>query len=535
MSIELMLGDCLEKLKTIDAKSVQTCVTSPPYYGLRDYGTANWIGGDAECDHKVKYGSSSSTLEGGKSTQESARFYKEVCAKCGAIRVDDQIGLEQTPDDYVNKLVQVFREVRRVLKDDGTVFLNLGDSYFGGGGAHKPEHANPGLSRSAFRGGVPHAKPCDTSGRELVNYSSRDLFSENLCDVCRRAYLIGKSHNDNRHAPTQSLLPSETNRVNKELQNDHLPTSDSFHQEVRSSTAILDSVNVQDREGGQPLSSPVSTPDEFSPRLLGECLPESSYGVCQLCGHSFVRSIRECEHNEQDCTCDTNETVSSSVFRNSGTNHNAYPYPYYTTKYQNILKPKDLIGIPWMVAFALRADGWYLRSDCIWHKPNPMPESVKDRPTKSHEYLFLLSKSKQYYYDYEAIKESNSETSIMGGRFTGDKKSEHTGNGHSGLKVADNTWDGRNKRSVWTINTKGFSGAHFAVMPEKLVEPCILAGSRPGDTVLDPFVGSGTVGAVSVRHGRDFIGIDLNDDYLKIAEKRIKDAQQQIPAVNASA
>lgn len=378
MSIELILGDCLEKLKTIDAKSVQTCVTSPPYYGLRDYGTAKWEGGDAECDHLYQKGGRSPETSSKQLKNGGTIFsqYEHTCAKCGAIRIDDQIGLEQTPDDYVQKLVQVFREVMRVLKDDGTLWLNLGDSYAGG------------------------------------NQTGRN-------------------------------------------------------------------------DGGR---------------------PEKDKGWAEY------------------------DIQRTRINRNDG------------------MKQKDLIGIPWLVAFALRADGWYLRSDIIWHKPNPMPESVKDRCTKAHEYLFLLSKSKQYYYDYEAVQEEatgydgRKDTKYKGGN------KDMAGGAHERWQYKNLQPDGqqpntmhlkrlegeeylspvRNKRSVWTINTKGFSGAHFAVMPEKLVEPCILAGSRPGDTVLDPFVGSGTVGAVSVRHGRDFIGIDLNDDYLKIAEKRIKDAQQQM-------
>lgn len=155
------------------------------------------------------------------------------------------------------------------------------------------------------------------------------------------------------------------------------------------------------------------------------------------------------------------------------------------------LKPKDLIGVPWRLAFALQEDGWYLRSDIIWHKPNCQPESVKDRPTRSHEYLFLMSKSERYYYNYAAIREPC--------------------NGH-GLK---------NKRTVWTVNTDGFPEAHFAVFPPKLVEPCILAGSQEGDMVLDPFFGSGTVGEVCLRRERKFLGIELNADYVTIAKKRL--------------
>lgn len=359
MSFELLQGDCIELLKTLPEQSVQCVVTSPPYYGLRDYG------------------------------------------------VDGQIGLESTPDEYVSKLVQVFREVKRALKDDGTCWINLGDSYAGGAG---------------------------------------------------------------RWGGTDNL---------------------------------------------------------------------SGFQAASKGSVTQIQHTKKWEH----------ETI----------------------------KQKDLIGIPWMVAFALRADGWYLRSDIIWAKPNPMPESVKDRPTKSHEYLFLLSKAQKYYYDAEAIFEPANYDGRKDTQFKGSNKYDAdtlarvggerwprsmqtgaTGEKHSGYKNPDgslrvsvmkqdntgnptytgfndrykeNHPDGipaRNKRTVWTINTQPFKGAHFAVMPEKLVEPCILAGSKEGDTVLDPFNGSGTVGAVAVRNGRSYKGIDLNGEYIQMAHERIFCAQQQM-------
>ncbi len=278
--------------------------------------------------------------------------YKTICGKCGAIRIDSQIGLEQTPEQYVSNLVAVFREVWRVMKDDGTLWVNIGDSYSSGG------MSNP--SKSSTLGG-------------------------------------GK-----------------------------------------------------DRGAAE---------------------------------YSISRSIPDG------------------------------------------LKPKDLIGIPWMVAFALRADGWYLRSDIIWSKPNPMPESVTDRPTKAHEYLFLLTKNARYYYDAEAIMDDsihageiiknnagkNGDMGIYGQTRTGFLKNE-------GVLVKEK----RNKRSVWTINTQPTSYAHFATYPEKLVEPCILAGSRPGDLILDPFSGSGTTGRVAIRHNRQFIGTELNMKYIaEIAPRRL--------------
>ena len=186
-------------------------------------------------------------------------------------------------------------------------------------------------------------------------------------------------------------------------------------------------------------------------------------------------------------------------------------------------KPKDLIGIPWRVAFALQADGWYLRSDVIWYKPNPMPESVTDRPTKSHEYLFLLAKSERYFYDAAAIEEP----SIHAGKIVTNVGGKNGQMGQFGqtrggfLKDGGVTVrDGRNKRSVWTVPTMPYSGAHFATMPEALVAPCILAGSRLGDRVLDPFVGSGTVGAVAERLGRRWVGTDLNPAYHTLATVR---------------
>jgi DNA modification methylase len=296
MSHQILIGDVRNKLKELPEQSIQTCITSPPYWGLRDYGN------------------------------------------------DGQIGLEQTPDEYIIEMVNVFREVWRVLKDDGTVWLNLGDSYSGSG---KGPAGN-----------------------------------------------LGSKHNE-RH-----------------LENKH--------------SAIV---------------------------------PQG-------------------------------------------------------------LKPKDLIGIPWKVAFALQADGWYLRQDIIWAKPNPMPESVQDRCTRSHEYLFLLTKSAKYYFDNQAIKEDAVTGSWDKLPPIGGKKHQENGNPtYSGNQPAS---DGkRNKRDVWTINTKPFKGAHFAVMPEALVEPCILAGSRGGDLVLDPFTGSGTVGVVAKRHNRNFVGVELNPEYAQIAEERI--------------
>jgi site-specific DNA-methyltransferase (adenine-specific) len=193
------------------------------------------------------------------------------------------------------------------------------------------------------------------------------------------------------------------------------------------------------------------------------------------------------------------------------------------------LKPKDLIGIPWRVAFALQADGWYLRQDIIWHKPNPMPESVTDRCTKAHEYVFLLSKSARYYFDSEAMQEPSVYAGKTG-NFNGKKKvgrsEQPTGNERSDAPsyLVKAT---RNRRSVWTVNTKPYKGAHFATFPPALIEPCVLAGSRKGGVVLDPFNGSGTTGEVAILNGRRYVGIELNAKYIKLAETRIDAAVKQ--------
>ena len=307
------MSDSLEALKSLPDQSVHTCVTSPPYFGLRDYG------------------------------------------------VEGQIGLEDTPDAFVARLVEVFREVRRVLRDDGTLWLNLGDSYGAVGG---------------------------------------DIFSG------------------------------------------------------------------------------------FNARYSGTGLDGGKQAA-----------IAECAKGARSKTRETG------------------------------LRPKNLLGIPWRVAFALQADGWYLRQDIIWAKPNPMPESVRDRCTKSHEYIFMLSKGPKYHFDSEAIKEPLAESSV--GRLkqnveaqTGITRAYGKTNGN--FKAAGNLASGkRNKRSVWTVTTKPFKEAHFATFPPDLIEPCILAGCPEGGTVLDPFFGAGTTGLVAQKHDRNWIGIELNPEYAAITRRRL--------------
>jgi DNA modification methylase len=330
---------------------------------LRDYGTANWSGGDESCEHikdsskTKKFGNDefNKNRPSREATKLPGYYYKDLCESCGATLEDNQIGLEQSPDDFIEELCVVFDEVWRVLKEDGTIWVNLGDSYAGSGA-----------------GG-------------------------------------GGNRKGNEHGQHDAFV-----------------------------------------EIGRP-----ATP--------------------------------------------------------------------------NGLKAKDLVGIPWRFAFAMQARGWYLRSDIIWHKPNPMPESVTDRPTKAHEYIFLMTKSPRYYYDHQAVKEPFAESSI--GRLAQDitqQVGSARANGgkkeNGNLKAVGDINAGRNKRSVWSVNVKGYKEAHFATYPTELIEPCILAGSKEGDTVLDPFSGSGTTGEVALKHGRHYIGLELNPDYAAISEKRITDA-----------
>jgi DNA modification methylase len=331
MTIRILNGDCRDVLRTLPDKSVQCCVTSPPYFGLRDYGVAG------------------------------------------------QIGLEATPDDFVSAMIQVFGSVRRVLRDDGTLWLNLGDSY------------------------------AATSGPKTISPQT--------------AYSTGRAGGNARGAPNKTLAYK----------------------------------------------------------------------------------------------------AKSAGFKD----------------YQS-LKPKDLIGIPWRVAFALQADGWYLRSDIIWHKPNPMPESVTDRPTSAHEHIFLFAKSERYFYDADAVKEAAEMTPQRRltptnfGRKNVDGRKDNNGTLET---IADpgRQYDTRNLRNVWTVATQPYSGAHFATFPPALIEPCIKAGSRPGDTVLDPFGGAGTTGLVADRLGRDAVLIELNPSYVNLIEDRIRGDAGMFAALETSA
>lgn len=372
-------GDALTVLRMLPDESAQMCVTSPPYWGLRSYGTDPLVfGGDPVHVHEwgeAVIANAASYKEGSKvrwnhrengrgeeqahmldrAGWERKRVQQGNFCPCGAWRGD--LGLEPTPELFVAHMVEIFREVRRVLKPDGVLWLNLGDSY----------------------------------------------------------------------AATSKGSGGKTNST----------------------------LNAKRDANGDLADDRKSQPWMAQPRRF---------------------SLDDCG-----------------------------------------IKPKDLIGIPWRVAFALQEAGWYLRCDIIWSKPNPMPESVTDRPTKAHEYIFLLSKSERYYYDADAI----AERAVVGAkRFNG---GHDVGADRNDNRRSDPTGiESRNKRSVWSIATRPFPEAHFATFPEEIPTLCILAGSRPGDVVLDPFNGAGTTGVVCEKLGRSYVGIELNPAYVEMAERRIR-------------
>jgi len=568
---EIYQGHVLDVLKGLPDESVHCIVTSPPYWGLRDYG------------------------------------------------IEGQLGLEKTPEEYIEKMVEIFREVRRVLRSDGTLFLNLGDSYMGSGGAHKEHHANPGLSKSFERGGVPHANLCGTSDKAPVNYQDHGCLCENLCDVCREVYRNHRFHNDNLLVSMLIASLFLPNLENKGFESGHSPTLDFSHLESHILNAIRDYGNFVFLSDEQISSFLESMPDEFSRQLLDECWQRGNRGECLFCGRSLISDASpfSCKLGESLKTSDY--TRGNALFAAEQDNHNQNknrvceycsvsfkPQSTVNNKLSQQLKPKDLCGIPWRVALALQADGWWLRSDIIWHKPNPMPESVTDRPTKAHEYMFLLTKSAKYFYDAEAVREKHQPD---GRKVTTTTIGPGAHKNHCG-SAGHERWpnSGRNKRTVWTIPTKPFPQAHFATFPPALVEPCILAGTsekgccaecgapweriiekgelvpdnpnykprgnKRGDgfvknamtpsgetqghpnfhyekktigwqptckcnagkkpcVVLDPFLGSGTTAMVAYKHDRKFIGIELSKPYLDdIAIPRIEKETRQLKLFN---
>ena len=395
----------------------------PIDYGLRDYGTAKWEGGDANCEHNPQ------KPDGGERSDRSlplgrGGMYKDICT-CGAKRIDAQLGLEPTLQEYIDNTVKWCAEVWRVLRDDGTFFLNLGDSYFGSNKGFMADGSQVGGKKQATNKGsvtigknvnAQYANAYGISGKEPASYQGRGCLCGNLCDVCREVY-HRKSHTYASLDPMLVASLSLTTQERKEFENDHFPTSDFSRLEKHIFPAILGLLNSQDHAGGLPPSLLESMPDEFSRLLLDECWQRGDSSLCLLCARSLSGDVRLFDHNvpaghSENPEGNQDKTSGGVLLENHNQNKDKAceycdgAYPYYTKTSR--LKPKDLMLVPHRVAIALQEWGWWVRSAIVWHKLNPMPESVTDRPTKAHEYIFLLTKNKNYYYDADSIREKGS-------------------------------------------------------------------------------------------------------------------------------
>ena len=445
-------------------KSVHVCVTSPPYWGLRDYGLGQWEGGDAECGH-INYkltNASGLHRDRTKTKSDGMRAWEGGnCWTCGASPPRDGIGLEPTLGEWVANIVAVMREVRRVLRDDGCVFLNLGDSYAGG------RHGGKG-------------------GKELPDSHGDGQTSDNLCGECA-AILQSRNPGTYIHLVEESPLSvSVSNPVHKgqdfaRPENSH-STSLADQNEVgfSDSPPSLDRADVQSRASQASMLDESSQRPQATPHQSGNSFSSPS-PACSL-----TLDVQESERKLDDSPVLPSHTAGTSTpceepeTDNQGTSWYCSrcgtlcltPYRFKHIVPHRNLPPKTLVGQPWRVAFALQDDGWILRSAIVWHKPNPMPESTTDRPTSSYEMVFLLSKQGKYFYDAEAVRELSDRLDCGKSRRAPENNGDHGMNGRPG--AGNGT---ANARNVWTIPTQGRPDAHFATFPDELPRRCILAGT----------------------------------------------------------
>jgi DNA modification methylase len=539
VSYRILEGDCLEALATLEAGSVQTCITSPPYWGLRDYGTATWEGGDPECAHRVGGQVEQTVRGGGEETLRGTGVRPGVdasrCLDCGATRIDSQLGLEPTPEQYVANMVEVFREVRRVLRDDGTLWLNLGDSYAGGGG-YSPDSPSNAPDVATLRGapGSQVAGARIKGTRTPSGLKPKDLVGIPwmVARALRDPYYTGRIRDERDRIWLAAMIDAEgcmfihRRKAGQHNGQGYYRKNDSFGAglEVASTDrAIVERCLAIVGKGSISEQSPEKNPRRKQTIYrwnlrTNECreVIREVYPYLVAKQHE-ARLVCGCPSSGKDATA---AWEALKAIHQGGERDVDFPAP------ASMFEP-----------------GWYLRSDIIWAKPSPMPESVTDRPTKAHEYLFLLSKSKSYYYDADAIREEGIKAAEGAESLSWEERKAlgegpRRGESHNGpaewhrIGTLDTPAAGRNKRSVWTVTTQPFPGAHFATFPPKLIEPCVLAGSAEGTTVLDPFAGSGTTGVVALRHNRDFIGIELNPEYAQMARDRIYD---DAPLLNSEA
>jgi DNA modification methylase len=481
MSHQVIHGDCREVLKTMPDRSVHCIVTSPPYYGLRDYG------------------------------------------------VDGQIGLEHAPDAYVAELVAVFREARRVLRDDGAFWLNIGDSYFGScqtGGTNSKEGSAKRAGRMFSRAG--HAQSCDSDDTEELGFRGRGSLSGNPYGGRTDAWWSRIAGSDARLALVQAGEPLSQIRECMAALAAHLPNEGSSPRKLKrlSSAAILDQAHSAVHAVEQLYASLPSIPGECAPPLLVGSRLSDIVLACLSSLQSFAACVQACAHmldapsQRQRCTADTAspfEELACRIQCTVGLCSTLLAWVEYKPQ-RPTLKRKDLIMIPARMALALQADGWYLRSEIIWSKPNPMPESIRDRPTSAHEKVYLFAKSSRYFYDADAVKEkSRSQVQIrrQPNGLSVVQQGEQGGAPNCGVN------ERRNLRNVWTITPKPYKGAHLAVMPIELAETCIKAGCPEGGIILDPFGGVGTTGVAAARLKRRSICIELSQKHANAAIERI--------------
>jgi len=470
------------------------------YWGLRKYdGDQDLIWGNHNgCEHEWQPLSNNRGNGDGQSFRrdkaagiERGSIVENQCIKCGSWK--GAYGLEPTVDMYVEHTVEILRAIRRVLKTDGTVWLNLGDSYYGGGGAHKPDHANPGISNSAQRGGVPHVGQNGKHGKVLLDSLMRDSFFGSPCGECAKMLLTHSLDTYDCHVLILAISGVLSSRFHKAQQPDHSENSHLTYQAAQNADGILgpcsfvnfvDAITHDVRESTNHVFSGEFPHCLLAPSCLDSqaltdvILPESQAfsdkTVCPFWNYLLLHGIQGLL-KRISCTLEIHG-ASGLRIKDMVSDYSSLAYSIIP---QRPLKPKDLCLIPFRVSLAAQADGWWVRSVIIWNKPNPMPESCKDRPTESHEYILMLTKSRHYYFDMEAVREPQSGNSHDRGDAPGDAAYQEARGSYFNYYHKENyTPNGsRNIRSVWDITTQPFKDAHFATFPEEIPKRCILAST----------------------------------------------------------
>ena len=477
-------GDCRETMRRWAAEGVkaQMCVTSPPYFGLRDYGH------------------------------------------------EGQIGLEQTPEQYIAAMVEVFRCVKDVLADDGTLWLNIGDSYCGGKGMNGSSKARATAEERGYiqsGGTVQMAKRPQDGKHETIKPKDLIGIPWMLAKALRDPYYTGPVKNVCDQVWLAAMLDAEGSICGTEYQSGDRIKTNIYISITNTSVPVIEKCDrLFPQEVGHVYEKVNGSSNRKCFRWDVERMDQKAMFIRTIyphlvakrkqaiIGYTFIEMQRGLVSKKKGYLADQHEQRS------------------WLIKALSLLNSGQDVDIPdWCIEPpSLFEPGYYLRQDIIWHKPNPMPESVRDRCTKAHEYIFLLSKSPSYYFDSVAIQEPVAVSTKARLKQDVDNQmgSDRVPGKTNGAMKAVGNGETRNRRSVWTVTTKPYKGAHFATFPPDLIEPCILAGSRPDDIVLDPFMGSGTTAQVSIQHGRQYLGCELNAEYKALQDVRIANIKQII-------